>query len=178
MTSSETTSETTVAAARAPHRWLRIALAVLAAYELWDALTALPILFVDYGHETALLRFAQALVSVRIALAPLVTAAALWFAATGKLRHAVIALATLALLTWVLVDVWSIATEGLELDFTLGGLVTVLKIVIFPLAAIAAIYLALKDRRLRLASALVALPTVVKWIGIVLFSIAMAMYGF
>ena len=75
-------------------------------------------------------------------------------------------------------DVWSIAINGLELDFTLGGLVVVLKIFIFPLAAIAAIYLALKDRRLRLASALVALPTVVKWIGIVLFSIAMAMYGF
>ncbi len=178
MTTSETTSETTVAAAPARHRWLRIALAVLAAYELWGALADLPTLFAAYEPETGLTRLAQILGSVKVALAPLVTAAALWFAATGKPRHAVIALATLALLTWVLIDVWSIATEGLELDFTLGGLVTVLKIVIFPLAAIAAIYLALKDRRLRLASALVALPTVVKWIGIVLFSIAMAMYGF
>jgi hypothetical protein len=173
-----TTSETTVASVPAPRRWLRIVLAILAAYELWDALAALPILFVDYGHETALLRFAQALVSVRIVLAPLVTVAALWFAATGKLRHAIIALAALVLLTWVLDDVWSIPINGLELDFTLGGLVVVLKIFIFPLAAIAAIYLALKDRRLGLACALVALPTVVKWIGIMLFAIAMAMYGF
>ncbi len=178
MTTSETTSETAVAAAPARHRFLRIALAVLAAYELWDALTALPILFADHEPETGLARFIQTLANVRIALAPLVTVAALWFAATGKLRKAVIALATLALITWALVNVWSIATDGLELDFTLGGLVVVLKIFIFPLAAIAAIYLALKDIRLPLAGALVALPTVVKWIGIVLFSIAMAMYGF
>ena len=171
-----TTSETTIAAAPVRHPWLRIALAIIAAYELADALFAFPVIFADYQPETALLRFAQTLSSIKLALAPLVTAAALAFAAMGRLRHAIIAMATLALLTWGLENVWAIPIDGLELDFTLGGLAVVLKIFVFPAAAIAAIVLALKDRRLAWACALVALPTVVKWIGEALFRLAMWYY--
>jgi len=174
-----TATESTIAAATPVRRpWLRVALIIVAAYELWDAIGSVPIIFVDFGHETALLRFAQGLINVKLALDPLVAGAALVFAAIGRLRHAVIALAVLALLGWVLDDLWSIPIHGLELDLTLGSLLVVAKIFIFPAAAIAAIVLARKDRRPGLAVLLVSLPTLVKWIGIALFAIAMAMYGF
>jgi hypothetical protein len=172
-----TVTETTMAApARRP--WLRAALVIVAAYELWDALGSVPNIFADYGHETALLRFVQGLISVQLALDPLIAAAALVFAVMSRLRQAVIALAVLALLGWMLDDLWSIPIHGLELDLTLGGLLVVAKIFIFPAAAIIAIVLARKDRRLGLAVLLVSLPTLVKWIGIALFAIAMSMYGF
>ena len=83
------TAEKTTAAPT-QHHWLRIALAVVALIELADALSSVHNIFTDYHHPTALLRFAQALTSLKLALAPLVAGAAAVLAvrshASGHLR--------------------------------------------------------------------------------------------
>ncbi len=171
-----TTESTT--ASPAPHRWLRLALVVVAALELLDALTSMHNIFTDYHHETALLRFAQALTSVQLALAPFITAAAFLLALRGRLRGAILALAALALMVWLLDDVSTIAIHGFEFSADFGGMVVFAHHFVFPAAAIAGAALAWKNRRLALAGLLVSLPTIVKWLGVALFAIAVMMYGF
>jgi hypothetical protein len=84
------------------HRWLRLLLVLVAALEFLDALSGVSNIFTDYHHDTTLLRFAQALISVNLALAPLLAGAALIFAALGNIRYAILALAAITLATWVL----------------------------------------------------------------------------
>ena len=55
---------------------------------------------------------------------------------------------------------------------------TFLHTFIFPAAALAAAALALKDQRLPLAGLLVSLPTLFNWTGVVVFIIAVMIYGF
>jgi hypothetical protein len=172
------TSAESAPAAPPRHRFLRIALAVVAALELVDALGGAQNIFTDYHHETAYLRFAQALTSIDLALAPVIAATALLYAAWGNLRRAILALAALALLTWLLDDIWSIPIHGLELEWSYGGQVALFHHFIFPAAAIAGGALALKQRRLALAGLLVSVPTLYNWIGVVLFTIAVMRHGF
>lgn len=91
---------TTIAnASTAPsHRWLRIGLVLIAALEFLDALSGVQNIFTDYHHDMALLRFAQTLTSIRLALAPVISGAALVFAALGNIRRAIFALAVLVLI--------------------------------------------------------------------------------
>ena len=173
MTFAETTP-----AARPHHIWLRIGLAAVAALELVDALGSAQNIFTDYHHETAYLRFAQALTSIDLALAPDIAATALLYAAWGNIRRAILALAALALVTWLLDDIWSIPLHGLELEWNYGGQVALFHHVIFPAAAIAGGALAYKDRRLALAGLLVSVPTLYNWIGAVFFTIAIIRHGF
>jgi hypothetical protein len=70
-----------------------VGLVLVAAIELLDALSSVPGIFTDYHHGTALLRFAQGLTSIKLALSPLLAGAALVFAALGNIRYAVLALA-------------------------------------------------------------------------------------
>jgi succinate dehydrogenase hydrophobic anchor subunit len=58
-------------------RWLRLLLVLVAALEFLDALSGVQNVFTDYHHDTTLLRFAQALTSINLALAPLLAGAAL-----------------------------------------------------------------------------------------------------
>lgn len=172
-----TTAENTMASP-APHHGLRIALAVVALVELADALSSVQNIFTDYHHETALLRFAQALTSVKLALAPLVAGAAAALAVMGRTRLAIGALAALELLDWVLQDIWSIPFHGLELSLNFGGIEAFFHHFIFPAVAIAGAALALKDRRLALAGLLVSLPTLINWTVVVVFTIGIMIYGF
>ena len=98
-------------------RWLRVLLVLVAALEFLDALSGVQNIFTDYHHDTTLLRFAQALTSINLALSPL-------------------------------------------------------------LAGATAALLALKDQRLPLATLLACLPALFKWIGLVVFFIAIMIYGF
>ena len=172
-----TTAENTTAAP-APHLWLRIVLAVVALVELADALSSVHNIFTDYHHATALLRFAQALTSVKLALAPLVAGAAAVLAVMGRTRHAIGALAALELLDWMLQDVWSIPFHGLELSLNFGGIEAFFHHFVFPAVAIAGAALALKDPRLALAGLLVSLPTLINWTVVVVFTIGIIIYGF
>jgi hypothetical protein len=158
--------------------WLRLALAVVAAIELLDALSSVPNIFADYHHPTALLRFAQALTSVKLALAPTITGAALAFAAFNKLRSAILALAALTLIGWLLNEVWSIPIHGFELTPGFGGFNALMRHFLLPAAAIMGAALALKDRRLALAGLLVSLPTIFDWVGVAVFTAAVLIYGF
>jgi hypothetical protein len=172
------TTESTAAVLPPPHRWLRLALVVVAALELLDALTSMHNIFTDYHHQTALLRFAQALTSVQLALAPFIAAAAFIFALRGRLRHAILALAALALMVWLLDDVSSFPIHGFEFSMSFGGMVVFAHHFAFPVAAVAGAALAWKNRRLALAGLLVSLPAIVKWIGVAVFTISIMMYGF
>ena len=174
-----TAIDTAPAPARpARHGSLRMALALVAAFQLMQALSSAPLIFADYHHATAYLRFAQALVSVKLALDPLVAAAALMFAATGRLRDAILALAALTLLGMLLDDLWSIPLHGLEFSADFGGMMVFVHRVLYPLAAIAGGVLALKERRLGLATLLVCFPTLFDLAGIALFTISVMLYGF
>ena len=160
------------------HRWLRVALVVIAALEFLDALSGVQNIFTDYHHPTAFLRFAQTLTSIKLALAPVIAGAALVFAGIGNLRRAILAMALLVLVGWLLEGLPSIAVHGLRLALDYGGLEEFSHTFIFPAAALAGAALALKDRRLGLAGLLVSVPTLLNWAGVVAFTVAIIMYGF
>ena len=160
------------------HRWLRLLLVLVAALEFLDALSGVQNIFTDYHHDTTLLRFAQALTSINLALAPLLAGAALIFAALGNLRYAVLALAAMALAAWVLYSLPSIALRGVTLGLDIGTLAELFLYVVAPVTAVAAALLTLKEKRLGLATLLACLPALVKWMGFVAFFIAIMIYGF
>jgi hypothetical protein len=160
------------------HRWLRLLLVLVAALEFLDALSGVQNIFIDYHHDTTLLRFAQALASINLALAPLLAGAALIFTALGKIRYAVLALAALTLVGWVLSSLPSIAIHGIKFSLEFGDLEGLFYYFVVPVVAAAAALLALKDKRLALASVLACLPALAKWIGLVVFIITIMIYGF
>jgi hypothetical protein len=158
--------------------WLCIFLGIIATIELVDALASLQTTFAHHETGTGLPSFAQTLNDIRLALTPLIVAAALVFAAIGNVRRAVLALAVFTLMAWLLDGLPTIALHGMNLSFDYGGLEEVFLYVITPIAALAAGALALKNRRLGLAALLVSLSTLFRWIGLVIFIIAVVKYGF
>jgi hypothetical protein len=160
------------------HRWLRLLLVLVAALEFLDALSGVQNIFIDYHHDTTLLRFAQALASINLALAPLLAGAALIFAALGKIRYAILALAAVTLATWILDSLPSIGLRGVTLGLDFGTLAELFLYVIAPVVAATAALLALKDKRLALATVLACLPALAKWMGFIAFFIAIMIYGF
>jgi len=64
------TSIDTAIAAHPSYRWARVSLVLIAAIELLDALSSVQGIFTEYHHETALLRFAQGINSIKLALSP------------------------------------------------------------------------------------------------------------
>lgn len=171
------TADTTALPAPTRQPLLRIALAVLAAIETLSAMTDLSALFFDYGHTDPLLVFAQAVTKAKIAVAPLFAIAAFVFAVSGRVRAAIAVLAALILLAW-LSDLPSIAIHGLELSGGIAGMHALALRVIYPLVAIAAIVLARRNAHLGVAAVLVSLPTVIAWVGVIAFGIAVMIYGF
>ena len=97
----------------APPR-LHIGLMILSGLILLGALSDFPAIFFDYGHTDRLVIFAQRLTSLKLALAPVIAGAALYFAIRRKLPHAIVALATLMLVNW-LTELPSIAIHGMEM---------------------------------------------------------------
>jgi hypothetical protein len=160
------------------HRWLRVLLVLVAALEFLDGLSGVQNIFTDYHHDTTLLRFAQALTSVRLALSPVLAGAALIFAALGNVRRAILALAALVLTTWLLDGLPSIVIHGLRLKPDYGGLEEFVLYFFAPATAVAAALLVLKDRRLPLAGVLVCLPALFKWTVGVICIVAILIYGF
>jgi hypothetical protein len=160
------------------HRWLRVLLVLIAALEFLDALSGVQNIFTDRHHETVWLRFAQGLTSIQLALSPLLAGAALIFAALGNIRYAILALAALTLTAWVLEALPSIAIHGIRLSLDYSGFEELVLYIVAPLVTVAAAFLALKHKRLSLAALLVSLPALFKWVGLVLFIIAVMIYGF
>ncbi len=96
----------------------------------------------------------------------------------GRLRQAILALAALVLMSWLLDDVSSIPIHGLEFTPDLGGVMMFGRRVVTPALAVAATVWAWQDRRLALAALFVSLPTIANWVGVVIFTVSILMYGF
>src|SRR5215510_10106553 len=144
------TSIDTAIAAHTSYRWARVSLVLIAAIELLDALSSVQGIFTEYHHETALLRFAQGINSIKLALSPLLAGAALVLAARGNLRYAIFALAALTLAGWLLDSLPTILIHGFK-PLNFGGIEEFVFYLIMPLIAAAAILLAAKRQRLGLA---------------------------
>ena len=158
-------------------RYLRIALIVIASIEAIGALIGAPGIFYDFNPTTPLAKFAQLLTSVNLVLALPITLAALYFAVAGKLRYAIAAIAIRVLVTW-LSDLPSFWIHGIEWSLSYAGIAVAAYQIGAPLIALAAIYLARRNERLRLATLLVALPTILTWLGVLVFAIGAMIYGF
>jgi len=169
-----------IAATKSPfhsHRLLSVLLIVIAAVELLDALSGVPNIFHDYGHTTTLLKVAQAITSVKLALAPLIAAAAFVLALMQYLGLAIAALAVLILVTWA-EGLSDIPIHGWEISRDFGGVVMMLHRFVYPALAVWALILVSDGRRLGLAGLLVSVPTILHWIGVALFMASIIMYGF
>jgi hypothetical protein len=77
-----------------------------------------------------------------------------------------------------LIGLPSIVLRGVTLGLDIGTLAELFLYVVAPVTAVAAALLALKEKRLSLATLLACLPALVKWMGFVAFFIAIMIYGF
>lgn len=167
----------TASARPTPQLLLQVALIIVSVVATWNALTAFPAFFIDFDHSTRVLDVAQRLIKARLAIAPVIAIAALVCAGRGWLRHAIVALAALLLVVWV-TELPSVFIHGLELGGGLLGLTVFARRFLYPVMAVAAIVLAVRNERLVLAGILVCLPTVLAMAGVVAFAITIMIYGF
>ena len=172
------TSVDTAAAAPSSHRWARVGIVLIAAIELLDALSSVQGIFTDYHHETALLRFAQGLNSIKLALSPLLACSALFFAARGNIRYAVFALAALTLAGWLLDSLPTIIVHGFKPSLDFGGIEEFAFYLVMPVISVAAILLASKRQHLGVAALLACLPALYKWASVAAFLVMLLIYGF
>jgi hypothetical protein len=168
---------TTTDAPAKQRSWLWFGLLVLTVIETLSALSDVSGIFYDYGNTTPLAIFAQWLTRVHLAVAPLIAGAALVFAIMSRFRAAIGALATLILVEWIS-DLPSFAIHGVELGGGFTGLQVFAAQFLYPVIAVVALVLAVKNTRLGLAALLVSLPTIIKWAGVFAFGIAVMIYGF
>ena len=158
-------------------RWLglRVVLIIAALLESFDALSSVSTLFGDMS-EIPGPGFGGFLIKAHIATHPVLALAVLVFAAIGRVRYAIIALAAIVFMTW-LNYMPSVVIHGLEFK-GVGAFETPVRIIAFPLMAACAIALAARDQRLRLATALASIPTFYSLVGLIIFAIGISIYGF
>jgi hypothetical protein len=135
-------------------------------------------IFTDYHHETTLLRFAQGLNSIKLALSPLLAGTALVFAAGGNIRYAIFALAALTLAGWLLDSLPTIVIHGFKPSLDFGGIEEFVFYLIMPAIAAAAILLAWKRQHIGLAALRACLPALYKWASVAAFFVMLLIYGF
>lgn len=172
---------TTADAPAEPRPWLWYGLLVLTVIETLSALSDVSGIFYDFSPTTPLLIIAQWLTKAKLAVAPLIAGAALVFVIMSRLRAAIGALAVLILVGWI-EELPSFVIHGVELPGLLTGGGVGLQVLaqqfLYPVIAVVALVLAVKNTRLGLAAILVSLPTIIKWAGVVAFGIAVMIYGF
>lgn len=162
------------------HIWLRAALIVVAGLELMDAVPSMGSIAALNPDAGTLLRFSQALLDIKLVLAPVAAGAALVLAAAGRLRAAVLALAAFAFMGWALDDVWVIVIHGFEFrpDRYYGSVDAFAHQVVFPLGALAGAGLALRNRHLAWAGFFASLPPLFNWTVVIMFAISILLHGF
>jgi hypothetical protein len=159
----------------APRRLgLRVVLVIAALLESFDALSSVSTLFGDMS-EIPGPGFGGFLIKAHIASHPVLALAVLVFAAVGRVRYAIIALAAIVFMTW-LNYMPSVVLHGLE--FRGVAFETPVRIIAFPLMAACALALAARNQRLRLATALASIPTFYSLIGLIIFAVGVSIYGF
>jgi hypothetical protein len=159
-------------------RWgaLRIVLLILAIVETLNALSNVPVLFGDLSEIPGPGLGGWTIAAI-IAISPIVAITALVFALTGRIPHAIVAIATLGLLGW-LNYLPSVVLHGLEYDTSYGSLQSLVQFFVFPVLCLAAIRLALRNQRLGLATLMAAVPTLAAVVSVITFGVAVAIYGF
>jgi hypothetical protein len=158
-------------------RGWRIVLIVAAALEFLGGLQGIPLLLGDLS-EIPGPGLGGWIITTKIVLQPVLGLLALLLAVTGRVPGALLAMALIILLTW-LNFLPSVAIHGLDL----GGNVFValhmlFQIVLAPLLAVVVAALAIRGRRLALATILAVVPTLVGVLSVVAFAIGIAIYGF
>ena len=176
MTSTTPMTADTVAQAPAPRliglRIVLIAVAVIeAAFGSSDALVLLGDMSGIPGG------LGGGLVKAHLAAHPLLAVAALVFAAMGRVRHAIIALGTIILMTW-LSDMPAVVARGFDLRGTFSFVETTAKIIVFPLIAACAIAYAAHNEHPGRATLLVAAPTLFNIVLLVGFFVGVMICGF
>jgi hypothetical protein len=154
---------------------LRILLIIVALIELYQGLSSAPILLGDMS-EIPGPGLGGAIIKLHLASHPVLALAALIFTAIGYVRHAIMALGAVVLMTW-LNYMPSVMLHGLEFA-GIGAFQTPVQIIAFPLMGACAIALAARNERLGLATALVSIPTFIFAFGVIAFAIGVAIHGF
>lgn len=154
---------------------LRSVLIILALVEAWFGFSDAPVLFGDTSHIGS--GIGSGLVKAHLAAHPVLAVAAIAFASLGYVRHAIIALGTIIIMTW-LSDMPSVIAHGLEFKSAFSAMETIAKVIAFPLIAACAIAYAAHNEHLGRATFLVAVPTLFNVVMIVGFAIGVMIYGF
>ena len=154
--------------------WPRIVLLAVAGLE---SLIGLEEFGEAFDLHDAPLSFGQFVINARLAIHPFFAIGALVLAALGYLRAAIIVLAAYILAAWFS-ELPTIARFGIEWDWSPVGLSLLAQQLIFPPLAVAAIVLARLDKRLWLGAIFVALPSANLLLGVIIFTIAIMIYGF
>jgi hypothetical protein len=153
-------------------RWPRIAALAAAAIQLISSLPDLAALFADASEPR------YAIVVAKIALAPVIAFAALYFAVRGPLRYVLIALAALSLLTWAsFLPAFRLEPPNAQ-SGAFGLAVAAYQLVLAPLIAGVVVVLALSGKRPALATLLAVVPTLVGVLAVAAFAINVLIYGF
>lgn len=158
------------------HLGLRTVLIIAALLEAFDGLSSVSILFGDMS-EIPGPGFGGFLIKAHIATHPVLALAALLFAIIGRVRHAIIALGAVVIMTW-LNYMPSVVLHGFGFDNAYSTLHGTAQIIAFPLMAACAIAYAARNQRLGIATALVSLPTLFHLFGVLAFAISVMLYGF
>jgi hypothetical protein len=171
MSAASTAGAVTPPMAMAP-RWPRLLLLIAAAVELMSNLPSVAVLFGDTAQ------MAGAMIIAKIALAPLVAFAALFFAVRGPVAYALLAFAALILLTWAsFLPAFRLNPPTLE-NGAFGLAFAAYQLVLAPLIAAGVAVLALSSKRPILATLLAVLPTFLGVAATIAFGIGVAIYGF
>ena len=103
---------------------------------------------------------------------------ALFFLIKSDFRRGIAFVAGIGLLKWISL-LPSLVNHPAEFPGSgFVGAYQVLQMMIFPLLMLMAIALCWKNERLTLAGFIAGLPTIAQWIGVVIFAIGIAIYGF
>jgi hypothetical protein len=158
--------------------WIRVLLIIFALNDTLAGLVDLPNIFQEYRNDTTLLQLAHVASVIRTAVTPVIAGVALYFAIVGRIRHAIVAMGILILIFW-LSGLPVVAIDGLQLSGNFAGLTLALQRFLHPLLAIAAIVLAVKNRRPGLAALFVCVPDIVAWLNVLAFflGVDMSIYG-
>ncbi len=167
------TIEADATAAPPVAKWLRPGLIAVAAIELLNSVSDLAV-FATLPEEDR--SPAHWLIFADVALQPILALVAAYAALTGRLRIAIMALASMAIVELFLRNIPLMGPSGL--DASPYGLVLFVQIYLLPALCVIAIWLAWQNRRLALAGLLAMLPTLAGILGVIAFGVGVAMFGF
>jgi hypothetical protein len=174
----EAAPETTTTAPPTPApRWAKLMVLVVAILGALGALSSIAVLFGDWS-EVPGPGLGGAVMAASIIVRPPLAIAAVIFASRNDLRRAVMAIAGL-----VLANSLSFLPSAVEYGFNVTdagfyGMVAAAQTLLYPVLAVVALVLAWRNTRLIVAAVLVCLPMFVDAIGIAMFAVGVAIYGF